>query len=304
MEGEKRVFIIYHRTDYDGIFSGNIARKFYDNNDYWIRLQGFNYGDELPDIDKIISTYDEICMVDISFPNDIMLKLRDSGKLFWIDHHIGVIKFSEEYGFSDIPGIRKDGIAACELCWNYFFATIPVPKVISMLSAYDVWNHNLYDWNEEVLPLQYSLKADYGLNINMIWRHWDYILDPDNIEDFINDGQYLLKYLKNTWKSWCSNYSFEVTVAGKYKGICMISPWFGSSQFDSVIDNYDLCVVVNRKGPDYYNVSIYKEEDKIPEFDCSDYASNVYKTGNGHANASGFVLNFEQFQRLVVNQEI
>ena len=54
MEGEKRVFIIYHRTDYDGIFSGNIARKFYDNNDYWIRLQGFNYGDELPDIDKII----------------------------------------------------------------------------------------------------------------------------------------------------------------------------------------------------------------------------------------------------------
>lgn len=45
----KNVLIIYHRADYDGLFSGNIARKFYIDSGYKVELKGYNYGDQEPE---------------------------------------------------------------------------------------------------------------------------------------------------------------------------------------------------------------------------------------------------------------
>ncbi len=308
----KKIIIIYHRADYDGLFSGNIARKFYKDWNYKIEMKGYNYGDKLPDFDEIINKYDYICILDISFDVDIMKKLKDTGKVEWIDHHIGTIRLSEENGYADIPGYRtKEKIAACEVAWNYFFKTIKTPRIVEVLSAYDVWDKDRFDWEEEVTPIQYSLRAKYSLNIEKIWKDWKQLLeDPSNeynlYSELISSGFSIMRYLKAVWKSWCGNYSFDVLVGEKYKGICMLSAQSGSLQFESALvdGDYDLQIVVNRKGPDLYNVSIYKENDDCNDFDCAEYASKVYKTGNGHKSAAGFTINLEQFIRLVNEQKL
>ena len=76
-----RILIIYHRVDYDGLGSAAITKealKKYTNNP--IDLFGFNYNDPIPDFDNYLSVYDIIFMVDISFPKDIMIRLKESGK--------------------------------------------------------------------------------------------------------------------------------------------------------------------------------------------------------------------------------
>lgn len=304
---QSNVIIIYHRVDYDGLFSGNIARKFYLENGYKVELKGFNYGDQVPDFEKIIKEYDEICILDVSFDSEIMKMLKESGKAYWIDHHIGTIKISEENGYSDMKGERtKSKIAASEVAWDYFFNGMKIPRLIELISTYDVWDHDRFNWDSETTPLQYALRARYSLSIEKLWKDWDFLLeDFTELSELIRTGQAILKYLKNVWKSWCSSYAFEVLVAGKYKGICMLSAQGGSLQFESSLtseNGYDLQIVVNRRGPDLYNVGIYKESDDCNDFDCSEYASKVYKTGNGHKSAAGFTINLEQFTKLIKDQ--
>lgn len=305
---QSNVIIIYHRADYDGLFSGNIARKFYLENNYTVDTLGYNYGDKIPDFDNMINKYSEICILDVSFPAEIMLKLRDTGKAYWIDHHIGTTRESEENGYSDFLGERtSEKIAACEVAWNYFYKGIKIPHILELISSYDVWDHDRFSWDSEITPLQYALRAKYSLNIEKIWKHWDDLMeDQDTLNDLLDSGSVILEYLKAVWKSWCGNYAFEIEVADKYKGICMLSAQSGSLQFESVLKDkkYDLQVVVNRKGPDLYNVSIYKESDDINDFDCSWFASKVYGTGNGHKSAAGFTINLEQFERLLRDQKL
>jgi oligoribonuclease NrnB/cAMP/cGMP phosphodiesterase (DHH superfamily) len=304
---QSKVIIIYHRADYDGLFSGCIAKKFYLESGYKVDLKGYNYGDKIPDFNEILKKYTEICILDVSFDPEIMKTLKESGKTYWIDHHIGTIKASEENGYSDMPGERTTlKIGAVEVAWNYFFKDIEVPHIIELISTYDVWDHDRFTWDLETAPLQYALRAEYSLRIEKIWRHWDRLVyDLNYLNLALQSGRFIMNYLENVWKSWCGNYAFDVLVAGKYKGICMLSAQGGSLQFQSELtteNGYDLQIVVNRKGPDLYNIGIYKESDDCNDFDCSEYASKVYKTGNGHKSAAGFTINLEQFTKLIRDQ--
>lgn len=100
----KNIIVIYHKADFDGIFSREIARRhFGDRADYI----GWDYGDPVPEIPAGLELY----MIDISVDG-----LMDYTGLVWIDHHVSAMKkFSP-----DTRGIRIDGVAACRLAWQYF----------------------------------------------------------------------------------------------------------------------------------------------------------------------------------------
>lgn len=72
-----KVLIVYHSSDFDGTCSKIIALRAFPGAD----VLGFNYGDQLP---KNLGDYDQIVMIDISFPPDIMKEIK--GRLLWIDH--------------------------------------------------------------------------------------------------------------------------------------------------------------------------------------------------------------------------
>lgn len=291
-----RILIIYHRVDYDGLGSAAITKealKKYTTNP--IDLFGYNYNDQIPDFDNYLAVYDAIFMVDISFPKDIMIRLKESGKAVWIDHHITQITESEECGYSDMEGIRVNGTAACELCWNYFNSGVEVPIPVLYLSHYDTWRHDVFNWEKEILAFQYGLRAKYSLNAQKFTQDFQNILQ--NYKDLMKSGEGVLEYLNNTWRGCVKGYAFEVTVAGKHKGICILTSTFGSSQFDSVKDQYDVYVCANRKGPDTYNVSMYVN-DKCEDFNAGEYLKTNYG-GGGHIFAAGGTLNLEQFIGLV-----
>jgi oligoribonuclease NrnB/cAMP/cGMP phosphodiesterase (DHH superfamily) len=301
---DKKALVIFHRVDFDGLLSAAITLDALKRNDIEAEYLGWNYGDELPDFERICNDYTDLVMVDISFPADIMLRLGGTDRnITWIDHHITAIENSYQEGYSGLPGIRRNGTAACELCWEYFYPTCPVPRVIEYLGYYDVWNKTRYSWDNQVLPFQYGLKTRYGVNPKTFFPVFeDLLYEVIDLDEIIHEGDIILKYLERTWKSACKTYSFEIRVAGKYKGICILTTEFTSNIFNSVAEEYDVVVCCNRKGPDTYNLGMYKDQNKCPEFNCGEYMKNY--GGGGHKGSSGGTLSFEEFKKLITDCEI
>lgn len=299
------VLIIYHRVDFDGLFSGAIARKYFVEVEGIIpQFLGWNYGDSLPDKSYILG-FDKIIMVDISFPPEVMKDLYDSGKAVWIDHHDSAINISIENGYSDFPGTRVNGTAACELTWGFFYQGIVCPKIIQYVGCYDVWNKERYSWDDEILPVQYSLRAKFELKFGKLCNNLNDLISNQKIIGYlISSGRGILEYNKNTWRSWVRSYGFPVTVAGKYRGIALISPQFGSAMFESVLSDYDIYVVVQRKSSTVFSMSMYKEPDRLLEFNCAEYVMKTFGNGGGHVGACGTTLTLEQFTKLITQCEI
>lgn len=101
-ESMKTIFI-YHKSDFDGIFCREIARKFLPE----AELIGWEYGEPTPAVPPEVTLY----IMDLSVPD-----LMNHPNLIWIDHHKTAI---EKYS-TNIPGYRIDGVAACRLSWQWF----------------------------------------------------------------------------------------------------------------------------------------------------------------------------------------
>lgn len=306
--------IIYHRVDFDGVFSACIAEKWINENPGYssYELFGYTYGDEIPEPESWANNgYNSVIMVDISFPSEYMNKYRNLWKsgvyseFIWIDHHITAIQDSINYGYSDIPGIRGLDFAACEYSWKYFYSDTFVPDIIQLLSAYDIWNKDRFDWGNFVLPIQYALKAMYGVNQVAISNEFNKLIwsSPEELESIILSGKLIFKYLERAWKSAVKVYSFDITVAGRYKGIAMMSSEFSSNIFSSVMDKYDVFCVVNRRDFGKYNCSLYIEPGRIESFNAGEYLKENYG-GGGHRGAAGCMLNQIQFDRLINEGQI
>ena len=300
--------IIYHSADFDGVMSCLICRKYLQLNQpdhSFISLVGWNYGDALPNIESIVNTSDQIYMVDISFPEEIMYNLCNTGKLIWIDHHITAIQDSEKYGYSNCPGLRFVGTAACELTWQFLFPNYNCPLIVQYLGAWDVFNKTRFDWENIVNPIQVACSERYGLQPKNWFNDIESLLtdDVDLLNSIIHDGKIIYSYNQQRSSAAVSKYGFEVTVDGKWRGICLMNTTFGSIQFKSIISKYDCSIVVNRKNRDMYNISIYIEPERNIDFNAGEYLKNNYN-GGGHKNAAGGTLNFEQFKELVFNQKL
>lgn len=308
----KKVIIIYHKVDFDGVFSCCVARKFFTENPEYSEpeLLGYTYGDPLPEVQSLTDSYDTIVMVDISFPGNTMIGLHNNmfasrKELVWIDHHVTAINDSHDLGYNRIPGNRTIGTAACELCWQYFYPSQPVPEIIRFVSSYDVWDKIRYSWTEVTMPVQLALRAKYGVWIESVWEDLDSLIyaSPEQIEALISSGALISKYLERTWKSAVKNYSFEILVAGRLKGICIMSTEFSSNIFGSVCNDYDVMCVVNRRDHDTYSCSLYIEPERFGDFSAGEYLKANYG-GGGHKGAAGCVLNHSQFERLICQGEI
>jgi hypothetical protein len=101
--------VIHHSADYDGIFCREIARKFLPN----AELIGWDYGNpKLP-----FPPEGKVYVLDLS-PECFDTSYSDEchSRLVWIDHHKSAI----DRFWSNIPGYRIDGVAACRLAWQWF----------------------------------------------------------------------------------------------------------------------------------------------------------------------------------------
>ena len=311
----EKTLVIYHRVDYDGIFSGCTVKKFLIDSgvDKNPTMLGWNYGDQIPDI--LNQGYTLIFMVDISFPPAFMkdLKAWTGGKVVWIDHHITAIDGSEAEGYSDMEGLRRIGTAACELCWEYLYDQ-RAPMIIQRLSAYHVWDRTRFNWEDEVLPLQAALKVTYGIGEKYIWPNFNNLVQmgEKGINILLGTGKLLNKYDAMRFKSEVGRFAFPIVVGGHYKGIAILGTSFTSLVFQSVFPDYDVYCVFNRKNgrkdngevEEVYSLSLYSEPNRI-DLNLGEYLKSKYgDAAGGHASAAGAQIPFEDFMKLLIDKTI
>lgn len=114
-----------------------------------------------------MNKYDKVFVVDVSFGNRTRFlfdEWKDKGTdVIWIDHHKTVINDMRDY---EVKGKRRIGTAACELTWEYLFDDIETPNVVELLSAYDVWDHDRFEWSD-VMAFQYGMRGYCGLDVDI-----------------------------------------------------------------------------------------------------------------------------------------
>lgn len=308
----KKVIIVYHRVDYDGLFSAGVAKWALTKEGYWdeIEMLGWTHGDPMPKFDEM--EFDAAILVDISFPPNIMKWLKGNVDVIWIDHHVTALNLADSNGYNDIDGLRRIGQGACELTWEFFTRGARPPMTIQYLSAYDVWDHSRFNWDIEIVPFQLALKAQYGMNFDKIYENFDnFMTDAFSMDHMLEAGRMINDYEKQQFKAAVKTYSFPVTVAGKYKGICILTNSMGSRIFESVKDDYDIYMTANRKtdettGSVYFTLGMYMENGRLPEFNCGEYLQSRFGSdkAGGHAGAAGTQLNLADFEKLIMKGEI
>ena len=280
-----------------------------------ITFIGYNYGQPIPDL----AEYDKVIMCDISFPKDEMFKLfnRLDNKFIWIDHHISAIKECgqlDEYGIVDIStifnGLRRTDNAACELTWNYFFPGYRMPDIVRLLGMYDCFSSRGTDEEQKVLEFQYGARS-------YIKNYEDaYIYLIKTVSDDLNSkmslafiqtvGESIYKFLcTDAISSYKNGFKVRFDIpelsgypenGGKgYNFICINKERFNPINFGIKYheDGYDGAACFHYAN-EMYNFSLYNDNGLV---DCSVIAKQ-YGDG-GHAGASGFRLNHEQFNKLL-----
>lgn len=137
--------VIYHRADFDGLFSAAVCMKFLPGAEFI----GWDFGDPLipfPEGTLYIVDLSPDCLGGEPTADELL-------RLVWIDHHKSSI---EKWG-SAPNGYRIDGVAACRLCWQYFDRDWPTdggepgkaefanrvvhePLALTLAGEYDVWD--------------------------------------------------------------------------------------------------------------------------------------------------------------------
>jgi len=270
----------YHKSDFDGICSGAIIKKF--NKD--CEMIGVDYKDEV-DFSSIAPN-ETVFVVDFCFTVDEMIKLQEESELVWIDHHKTsmdkMLPFSED---AKIFGIREIGLGACALVWRWFNReSEDIPTGVRLLAEYDVWDHS----DPMTLPFQYGFRSyDDTSCTSPIWTNMFTYVDRESSFYFVDAtcsiGNTIVRYETQQNAMYAKGMAFEITM-GKVRAVVINKAYANSKIFDTVFDpeKHDVMVLFGVK-PGRCKYSVFSPKGG---FDVSEIAK-LYG-GGGHANAAGF----------------
>ena len=284
----------YHSKDTDGHFSGAVLKYKYPD----IELRGWDYKDEVPSFESM-NGYDEIILIDITFPFDILQELGTRTKLTVIDHHVSFKKqvdnhlqighdvVTDELKSITFEYIYDDKLSACELGFKYYFGYIP--PIIELVGKYDTWRANgTYEWDTIVLPMKYYL---YG-KVNKpddVKNYWFDKYSGDIVDNMLEIGKSIMEYERKMDESKTNSYAFEREAYG-LRALCINTNFMSSetmiTKFDS--SKHDIMIGFAYNGNNW-GISLRSIEGGV---DVSQIA--IERGGGGHLQSSGFqVDNFE-----------
>lgn len=265
----------YHSSDLDGQCSGAIVKYMYPN----CEMLPINYGQKFP-WDRVQEQF--VLMVDFSLqPFSDMVQLNRCAELVWIDHHETSMKEAEVSG-ERISGLRRNGVGACALVWEYLGLLQDLPYAVKLLAEYDVWKHD----NPNTLPFQYGMRSLNTRPDNRVL--WDRLLscNKDSMGEALSiarKGDIVLTYEQMQNRRAVKVGSFPVEFEG-FRALAMNRSG-GSRQFESVWDPtlYDLMLTFYWSPTGFWYVGLYTDR---PDVDCGALAQK--HGGGGHREAAGF----------------
>jgi oligoribonuclease NrnB/cAMP/cGMP phosphodiesterase (DHH superfamily) len=252
-----------------------------------------NYNIAFP-FDKILPN-EQIWIVDYSItPAEMKRLLTITKDITWIDHHKTAIEKYRDFP-EEIRGIRKDGLAGCELTFLYIHrltarggGTIKeltkddideIPLFTAMVGDWDVWRFS--HGREQVTNFKTGIEMGNNTPESPIW--YGLLIDKDHtlLEKLINKGKNGLLFQKYLAKRLLASWSFPVEFEG-YKCIALNAGSCNSDYFESVEKDFDVYMPYVFDGK-LWTVSLYTKREDI---DVSEIAKKY--GGGGHKQASGF----------------
>lgn len=328
-----KIFIVHHSADFDGFFSGLITAMGVIKNlkvsiDDIIFVP-YNYGDKLyinkkEDIELIdkVEYNDYVFFVDCSWTknrelyDELIKKIGDPAQIEMIDHHDSAIdwvsKNAHDISYSASENSSNPNLeyprSAAALCWDYFFTNIQIPKIVELVSEYDIWyKKDPTKWDEEILPFQYGLR-NKGIDMWKIkdyFEEWSKILEPCNnsytiklVEDTINDGKAIIEYQKSRSKTVVRTTGFEAFLdvndesyfayfAADYCANSTLFEWGLPEEDQKKYDIFVLCRPVIGETRSYTTIISNKEGISAAEI-CAKFG------GGGHVKVAGCRVNIEK----------
>ena len=279
---------IYHSKDTDGHFSGAVLKYKYPD----IELRGWDYKDEVPSFESM-KGYDEIILIDITFPFDILQELGTRTKLTVIDHHVSFKKqvdnhlqighdvVTDDLKYITFEYIYDDKLSACELGFKYYFGYIP--PIIELVGKYDTWRANgTSEWETVVLPMKYYL---YG-KVNKpddVKNYWFDKYSGDTVDSMLEIGESIMEYERKMDESKTNSYAFEREAYG-LRALCINTNFMSSetmmTKFDS--SKHDIMIGFAYNGNNW-GISLRSIEGGV---DVSQIARE--RGGGGHSQSAGF----------------
>ena len=270
---------IFYHDDLDGRLSAYLALKFAAvEGEKWLQIP-MNYDKPFPM--ETIRKNDRVYLLDYHISPEDMTTLKSIvPAVTWIDHHISSIEKFKDYP-GHIDGLRRDGMAACMLTYEYFlpeFTGLPeeaFPYYIRLVADRDVW---AWRYGEDTVNFCSALDAlDTSPDNIELWRQ-----ARDNPEHFLKMGKVV-----NQYKTMRNQ---EIIVRNAYlsefeglRAICCNCPRADSNLFDGIDPNsYEIMAVYSYTG-EVWCVSLYTKRDDI---DVSRIAMKY--GGGGHKQAAGF----------------
>lgn len=125
--------VVYH-LDADGFGAAFAAWKSLGNVD--VEYMRANYGDVIPEMDPSTSIF----ILDMSFPRQILLKMRETyASVMVLDHHETAKKDLEGLDFVKFDMTKSGAVIA----WEHFNPGKPLPEILAYVQDRDLWKFNL-----------------------------------------------------------------------------------------------------------------------------------------------------------------
>jgi hypothetical protein len=283
-----KTIVIYHRSDFDGIFCREIAKHFLGetSDTHYI---GWDYGDPVPEVGQ----EDNLYILDLSVD-----PLMSHPKLIWIDHHKSAI---DKYP-ATIPGYRIDGVAACRLTWQWFYLHVERGTSLSCMPAKDEFVNR-----ELIEPLAVRLAGEYDIwdkrdpdaelfqhglrsrNLTTIW--WAQMLrtdENDAILELLQSGLAIQHAKTQENEGIIKSYGFTL----QWEGLTFLA--CNHARFNSLLftaglkPEHDACLGFNWDGKNqHWRFSLYHAPGR-EHHDLSQIA--IKYGGGGHRGACGMAL--------------
>ena len=278
------MYCIYH-NDLDGKCSAAIVNRmakmkalmlgYGSKREISIKFHQMDYKDAVPGpwLDELKGKH--VIIVDFSFKPELMATIRSLAKeVTWIDHHAT----AKDYPYQDLMGLRNFNdkeMAGCELTWNYFFTSVPMPEVVRLIGDYDKWALKI----PESKAFHEAMKTvDTAPHLPI----WDELFEMDQtlLNDINKQGRSIVAYRDQYCDGLCKAFGFTTKIEGIVAYACN-QFMFGSGGFGERFKQYPICIAFIFDGHKY-TVSLYSEKVDVG---C---IAKIHG-GGGHKGAAGFV---------------
>ena len=266
--------VIYHSPCSDGFAGCLAAWKRFGNED--VDYLGWGHGDLMP-ADAYIEEGDEVYVIDLTFPRDVLLDWYDKAEtLVVLDHHKTGLENVGDLEFVQID-MKHSG---AYMAWEYFHPEEEIPEIIKYVEDKDLWKWELPD-SKEINAAIESYPFDFD-----IWNSW-LIIDHWNRHDETRASLFLEGEVALRMKDRIIERLMEHIEHKRFDEFEV--PSVNTSLFPSEIGHELLQLFpdapfamthYNRQGREYYS---FRSEDHREDVSLLAERYN----GGGHRNASG-----------------